>query len=79
VEAEAEEDGDPMYERAKALAMEHSRVSTSLLQRRLRIGYPRAARLIDMLEEEGIIGPAGPGGSREVMGGDGFGDIDDDF
>jgi S-DNA-T family DNA segregation ATPase FtsK/SpoIIIE len=76
---EEEDDSDPMFERAKELAMEHSRVSTSLLQRRLRIGYPRAARLIDMLEEEGIIGPAGPGGSREVIGGDGFGDIDDDF
>jgi S-DNA-T family DNA segregation ATPase FtsK/SpoIIIE len=76
---EDDEDSDPMYERAKELAMEHSRVSTSLLQRRLRIGYPRAARLIDMLEEEGIIGPAGHGGSREVIGGDGFGDVDPDY
>ncbi len=56
-----------MFERAKALAREHNRVSTSLLQRRLRIGYPRAARLMDMLEEEGVIGAAGPGGSREVI------------
>jgi S-DNA-T family DNA segregation ATPase FtsK/SpoIIIE len=64
---EEEEDGDPMFERAKALAVEHNRVSTSMLQRRLRIGYPRAARLIDMLEEEGVIGPAGPGGSRDVI------------
>jgi S-DNA-T family DNA segregation ATPase FtsK/SpoIIIE len=63
---EDEEDADPMYERAKALAEEHTRVSTSMLQRRLRIGYPRAARIMDRLEEEGIVG-ASDGGSREVL------------
>jgi S-DNA-T family DNA segregation ATPase FtsK/SpoIIIE len=66
---EEEEDADPMYERAKTLAEEHSRVSTSMLQRRLRIGYPRAARIMDRLEEEGLIG-GGSGGSREVLGDD---------
>ncbi|MDE3096751.1 MAG: DNA translocase FtsK [Chloroflexota bacterium] len=67
--AELEQEGanDEMFERAKDLASEHSRVSTSLLQRRLRIGYPRAARLIDMLEAAGVIGPAEGGGSREVI------------
>jgi S-DNA-T family DNA segregation ATPase FtsK/SpoIIIE len=67
--AELEQEGatDEMFERAKALAYEHSRVSTSLLQRRLRIGYPRAARLMDMLEEEGIVGTAEGGGSRAVI------------
>ena len=73
---EAEEEGasaskaaeeDPLYEAAKELAMEHSRVSTSLLQRRLHIGYPRAARLIDMLEEEGVVGEAESGQSRQVL------------
>lgn len=65
---EEEAESDPMYDRAKALAMEHSRISTSMLQRRLRIGYPRAARIMDMLEEDGIVGPAsGSGGSREVL------------
>jgi S-DNA-T family DNA segregation ATPase FtsK/SpoIIIE len=58
-----------MYERAKTLAEEHSRVSTSMLQRRLRIGYPRAARIMDRLEEEGIVG-GGSGGSREVFADD---------
>jgi S-DNA-T family DNA segregation ATPase FtsK/SpoIIIE len=57
---------DPLLDRARELAAEHNRVSTSLLQRRLRIGYPRAARLMDMLEEEGVIGPAEGSGSREV-------------
>ncbi len=56
---EEAEDADPMYERAKALAEEHTRISTSLLQRRLRIGYPRAARIMDRLEEEGYTGGGG--------------------
>jgi S-DNA-T family DNA segregation ATPase FtsK/SpoIIIE len=67
---EEEEDADPLYERAKALAEEHSRISTSMLQRRLRIGYPRAARLMDRLEEEGVVGGSSSGGSREVIADD---------
>jgi S-DNA-T family DNA segregation ATPase FtsK/SpoIIIE len=58
---------DPLYEAARELAGEHSRISTSLLQRRLHIGYPRAARLIDMLEEEGVVGPSESGQSRPVL------------
>ena len=73
-EIEEEEDSDPLLERAKALAQEHSRVSTSMLQRRLRIGYPRAARLMDLLEEEGVIAASSGGGSREVLAGDGWDD-----
>jgi len=65
-EIEEAEDADPMYDKAKALAEEHNRLSTSMLQRRLRIGYPRAARIMDRLEEEGIVG-GGSGGSREVI------------
>ena len=57
---------DPMLERAQELAEEHKRVSTSMLQRRMRIGYPRAARLMDMLEARGVVGPAEGQGSREV-------------
>ncbi|OGO45719.1 MAG: hypothetical protein A2W34_01075 [Chloroflexi bacterium RBG_16_64_32] len=62
-----DEDEDPLYESAKELAVQHSRVSTSLLQRRLHVGYPRAARLIDLLEEAGIVGAAEGGQSRMVL------------
>jgi S-DNA-T family DNA segregation ATPase FtsK/SpoIIIE len=75
--AEAPEE-DELLEKARALAMEHSRISTSMLQRRLRIGYPRAARLMDALEDEGIVGAADGGGSRDVIGSDEesiFGDL----
>ena len=59
---------DPMVTEALVLAREHTRLSTSLLQRRLRIGYPRAARVMDELEERGIVGaPEGGGGSRPVL------------
>ena len=68
LEAGSPEDEDPMVQRALDLARDSRRVSTSLLQRRLRIGYPRAARIMDELEERGVVGPAEPGGSsREVM------------
>lgn len=62
-------DGSPdeLYEKAVELARQHSRISTSLLQRRLRVGYARAARLVDMMEEAGIVGPSEGGKSREVL------------
>ena len=66
-EVEREEAEDPLFEAARELAMQHSRISTSLLQRRLHIGYPRAARLIDLLEEEGIVSEAESGQSRQVL------------
>ncbi len=48
------ESADPLMEEARKLAREHEHISTSFLQRRLRIGYPRAARIMDQLEEEGV-------------------------
>jgi S-DNA-T family DNA segregation ATPase FtsK/SpoIIIE len=54
---------DELLPKAVALVQEHERASISMLQRRLRIGYSRAARLIDTMEQQGIIGPE-PGGSR---------------
>ncbi len=61
------DEDDPMLDRARDLAYEHQRVSPSLLQRRLRIGLVKAARIIDMLEEEGIVGPREDGESRRVL------------
>jgi len=61
-EVESKEQRDELLEEAVALLKRQERASTSLLQRRLRIGYPRAARLIDQLEDEGIVGPPESGG-----------------
>ncbi len=68
-EAEAAaEDDDPMLTKAIELAHELTHISTSMLQRRLRIGYPRAARIVDELELRGVVGPSdGAGSSREVL------------
>ena len=57
---------DPLYEEAKRVVIEAKRASASLLQRKLRIGYARAARLIDMLEERGVVGPGQGAKPREV-------------
>ncbi len=72
---------DPLYEAARELALQHSRISTSLLQRRLHVGYPRAARLVDMLEEEGVVSASESGQSRQVLGADEpeAGQEEDDF
>jgi len=67
VKREPAEDEDPMFEAAKTLATEHQRISTSMLQRRLRIGYPRAARLMDQLEDEGVVGPPESGGASRIV------------
>jgi S-DNA-T family DNA segregation ATPase FtsK/SpoIIIE len=65
--ATEEEEEDPLLEKARELAHEHNRISTSLLQRRLHVGYPRAARLLDILEEEGVVSAAEGGQSRRVL------------
>ena len=66
--AEVEGETDELYDQAVEMVLEMGRASTSVLQRRLRIGYPRAARLIDELEQKGVIGPAQGGGKeREVL------------
>jgi len=62
------ESGDELYDQAVEVVLQQQRASASLLQRKLRIGYSRAARLIDLMEERGIIGPATAGGrARQVL------------
>ena len=58
---------DELYLQARKLVVEAGKASASLLQRRLRIGYARAARLLDMLEEEGVIGPGDGAKPREIL------------
>jgi S-DNA-T family DNA segregation ATPase FtsK/SpoIIIE len=63
--------GDDIHERAVAVVRRERKASTSLLQRKLNIGYGRAARIIDRMEEEGLIGPdRGAGKPREYLGAD---------
>jgi S-DNA-T family DNA segregation ATPase FtsK/SpoIIIE len=62
-------DNDPLFEEVKSIVLETKKASASFLQRRLRIGYSRAARLIDMLEERGLVGPADGAKPREVYEG----------
>lgn len=58
---------DALYEEARAIIIEAGKGSTSYLQRKLKVGYARAARLMDMLEERGVIGPADGAKPREVL------------
>ena len=62
-----DDDGDDLYEEAKRVIIEAGKGSTSFLQRKLRVGYARAARLMDMLEERGVVGPADGSKPREVI------------
>ena len=67
-EASSEGGDDVLLEQAITVLKKENRASASMLQRRLRIGYPRAARLLDKLEEAGVIGPSlGGGRDREVL------------
>jgi DNA segregation ATPase FtsK/SpoIIIE, S-DNA-T family len=61
------DEDDPVMERARDLANQHSRVSPSLFQRRLRIGYVKALKIVELLEEEGVVGPREDGESRRVV------------
>ena len=59
---------DPMYKEAVALILREGKASTSFIQRHLKIGYNRAARIIDMMENAGIVSPANHVGKREIIG-----------
>jgi DNA segregation ATPase FtsK/SpoIIIE, S-DNA-T family len=62
-----EDDNDVLFDGAVRLVFEFGKASTSLLQRRLRIGYGRAAHLIDMMERDGLVGPADGSRPRELL------------
>jgi S-DNA-T family DNA segregation ATPase FtsK/SpoIIIE len=64
---DGDEEDDELFQDAVRLVLEFGKASTSLLQRRLRIGYGRAAHLIDMMERDGIVGPAEGSKPREIL------------
>jgi S-DNA-T family DNA segregation ATPase FtsK/SpoIIIE len=61
------DENDPLFDDAVRLVFEFGKASTSLLQRRLRIGYGRAAHLIDLMERDGLVGPADGSRPRELL------------
>ena len=65
---EEDPERDEVYEQAREVVLTSGQASASLIQRRLRLGYPRAARMIEQMEEEGIVSAPGRDGRREVLG-----------
>ncbi len=63
----ADAEADPLYDQAVAIVLKTRRPSISLVQRHLRIGYNRAARLIEQMERSGMVSPMGASGNREVL------------
>ena len=63
----ADAESDPMYDQAVAIVLQTRRPSISLVQRHLRIGYNRAARLIEQMERAGLVSPMQTNGNREVL------------
>ena len=61
------EDSDDPYDQAVAVVLRDGKASTSYIQRRLGIGYNRAASIIEKMEKEGIVGPANHAGKREIL------------
>ena len=66
-EAEFSGDSDPLYEQARQIVISNGRASISLVQRHLRIGYNRAARLVEQMERFGVVSPMDSSGSRKVL------------
>lgn len=60
-------DGDALYEEAREIVIRAGKASTSYLQRKLGVGYARAARIVDMLEERGVVGPASGSKPRDIL------------
>ncbi|HET8880654.1 MAG TPA: DNA translocase FtsK 4TM domain-containing protein [Solimonas sp.] len=60
-------EADPLYDQAVAMVIETRKASVSWVQRRMKIGYNRAARMVEQMEAAGIVGPSGPGGNRDIL------------
>jgi S-DNA-T family DNA segregation ATPase FtsK/SpoIIIE len=68
---------DPMYDQAARLVVHSRKASASYIQRKLRLGYARSARLLDIMEQEGLVGPTQGSRGREVLKPpDYFGEVD---
>ncbi|MDH3815557.1 MAG: DNA translocase FtsK 4TM domain-containing protein [Acidobacteriota bacterium] len=75
---EAEDIDDPMYDAAARMVVKTRKASASYIQRRLRLGYTRSARLLDMMEKEGLVGPPAGSKGRELLVPENyFGDVDE--
>ena len=68
LESEGNSSGDELYDQAVNLVLRERKASTSFVQRHLQIGYNRAARIIERMESEGVVGPSNHVGKREVLG-----------
>src|SRR3712207_3780385 len=64
-------EGADLYDQALSIVLRHQKASTSYIQRRLQIGYNRAASLMERMEKEGVVGPANHAGKREILLGSG--------
>jgi len=60
-------ESDPMYDQAVAIVLQHKRASISLVQRHLRIGYNRAARLLEQMEKSGLVSAMASNGNRDLI------------
>jgi S-DNA-T family DNA segregation ATPase FtsK/SpoIIIE len=63
----ADGESDPMYDQAVAIVLQHKRASISLVQRHLRIGYNRAARLLEQMEKSGLVSSMATNGNRDLL------------
>jgi S-DNA-T family DNA segregation ATPase FtsK/SpoIIIE len=62
-----DEDGDPLFEKALEIVLQQGKASASYIQRRLKIGYNRASRLVELMEDKGIVGPAKGSKPRDIV------------